>query len=68
VRRDYLDRRNDSMQRLLSLSVIVATGILTTVGVAQAGTPPVPVPEPSSTALLGVGAAAVAWWHRGRKR
>jgi len=56
------------MHRLLSLFAIVGSGILVSVGVAHAGGGAVIVPEPSSIALLGVGAAALAWWQRGRRK
>jgi hypothetical protein len=62
------DRRNGSMHRLLSLSAVIGSAIVASVTVAHAGTPPIQVPEPSAIALLGVGAAAFAWWQIGRKK
>ena len=56
------------MHRLFALVAVIASGVLVSGGIAHAGTPPAPVPEPSSIALLGVGAAALALWHRGRKK
>ena len=57
------------MHRALSLSAVIASGILAVAGVAHAGGGAnVFVPEPSSIALLGIGAAALAWWQRGRKK
>jgi PEP-CTERM motif len=68
MRRDHLDRRNGSMHRLLSLSAVITSAILATVGVAHAGGGAAIVPEPSSLAVLGIGAAALAWWQRGRRK
>lgn len=56
------------MHRLLSLSAVIGSAIVASVTVAHAGTPPIQVPEPSAIALLGVGAAAFAWWQIGRKK
>jgi PEP-CTERM motif len=56
------------MHRLLSLAAMIATAILAVVGVANAGAPQAPVPEPSSITLLGVGAAALAWWRMSRRK
>ena len=56
------------MYRALSLSAVIASGILAVAGVAHAGGGAAVVPEPSSIALLGIGAAALAWWQRGRRK
>lgn len=56
------------MLKVSTLFVVIGSGVLASVGIAHAGTPPIQVPEPSSIALLGVGAAALALWHRGRKK
>jgi PEP-CTERM motif len=56
------------MQRLLSLSAVIGSAIVASVTVSHAGGPPAQVPEPSAIALLGVGAAAFAWWQFGRKK
>ena len=56
------------MYRALSLSAVIASGILAVASVAHAGGPPTVVPEPSSVALLGIGAAVLAWWQRGRRK
>jgi len=56
------------MHRLFSLSAVITSAILATVGVAHAGGGAAIVPEPSSLAVLGIGAAALAWWQRGRRK
>jgi PEP-CTERM motif-containing protein len=55
------------MNKLFALAV-TASGIIASVDVAQAGTPPVQLPEPSSIALVGIGAAVLAWWQLGRRK
>lgn len=56
------------MHRLFALLAVVGSGVLASAGIAHAGGGAAIVPEPSSIALLGVGAAALALWHRGRKK
>ena len=56
------------MHRLLSLSAVIGSGIAAFVSVAHAGGGAVLVPEPSAIALLGIGAAALAWWQRSRRK
>jgi hypothetical protein len=54
--------------KVLASAALVAVQLLLVVRAASAGTPPAPVPEPTTMGLLGAGAAVVAlgaWWrHR----
>jgi hypothetical protein len=47
---------------------VIGSGILAPVELAHAGGGALIVPEPSSIALLGIGAAALVWWQRGRRK
>ena len=56
------------MNKLFALVAVIGYGIVASVGIAHAGGGAgTPVPEPSSIALLSLGAAALAWWQ-GRKK
>jgi hypothetical protein len=63
-----LEEERQMSARILAVAVSVASQVVLVVKAAHAGGPPVSVPEPTTLALLGAGAAVVAvgaWWkHR----
>jgi hypothetical protein len=56
------------MDKLLALVALIGSGILGSVGAAHAAGGALLGPEPSSIALIGVAAAAFAWWYRGGRK
>jgi hypothetical protein len=67
ARFEFLSRRSPVNSKALTLAAVAAQ-VLLVVGAAQAGIGTVPVPEPTTMGLLGIGAAVAAvgaWWrHR----
>ena len=56
----------DRARTVVAVVVAVALGILGSVGIAYAGTPPPPhaVPNPGTLVLFTSGLGGLAWWLR----